>query len=289
MKPNCSQLVRACAIVLSIFLASAVPANERPEVASGATTDVGHGSSDRFHFTTIRAWAYRNFLPNDDDADVLGFEFNSAWSWGDWNVTNISYFEFAQYPRAIPGWPLGNVGDPNDPNNFQAATGVSDLLTAFLFSKKGAHHTGPHHFSFGFAAQFPTARDDSLGSGKWSVGPAIEYEYENGRFFAAFVALQLWSVAGDANRKDVNMMMIKPMLTYELSPNWKLVYMPYGISQYWNKPAGQKTYFPVGGGLQYGFNIGRTDMATSLQAFKYVARSDKGPKSELRFMLEVNF
>lgn len=42
-----------------------------------------HDASDAFHFTTIRTWAYRNFLPGEDDADVLGFEFNSAWGWGD--------------------------------------------------------------------------------------------------------------------------------------------------------------------------------------------------------------
>ena len=163
------------------------------------------------------------------------------------------------------------------------------MLTAFLFSRKNAPHSGMHHFSFGFAAQLPTAKDDSLGTGKWSIGPAIEYEYEYGRFFAAFVALHLWSVAGDNNRDDVNMTMIKPMITYDISRRWDLVYMPYGITYYWNKPSGQNAYVPVGGGLQYNFSIGDTDAAASLQAFKYAVRSDKGPENELRFMLEFNF
>ena len=282
------RLVRAITVVLAAAFATNAHADEQFDEAAGATTDGHHASSDRFHFTTIRAWAYRNFLPKGDDADVLGFEFNSAWSWGDYDVTNISYFEIAKYPRAIPGWPIGNVGDPNDPSNFMAADGISDFLTAFLFSKKGGHE-GPHHFSYGFSAQFPTAHDDSLGSGKWSVGPAIEYEYERGRFFAAFVALQLWSVAGDDNRKDVSMLMVKPMVTYELDNRWKLIYMPYGISHYWNKASGQKTYVPLGGGLQYGFRLNRANMAASLQAFKYVVRPDKGPEHEIRLMLEFNY
>ncbi len=242
----------------------------------------GHMSSDAFHFTTIRTWAYRDFLPGDDHTDVLGFEFNSAWGWGDFDVANISYFEVARYPRAVPGRPGGNPFDPNDPDNFEGADGITDLLTAFLFSKKGKHE-GPHHFGYGFASQFPTASDNTLGSGKWSLGPALEYEYEKGRFFAAFVALQLWSVAGESDRKDVNMLMVKPMITYEVAERWKAVYMPYGISQYWNKPSGQQLYVPVGGGVQYGFNVKGLDMATSVQFFNYAVRPDGGAENEVRF------
>ena len=238
---------------------------------------------DAFHFTAIRAWAYRDYLPKSDDADILGLEFNSAFGVGDFDVTNISYLEFADYPRAVPGKPYGNPVP-----ELGAATGITDLLTAFLVSKKKVHHS-PHHFSYGFAAQFPTASDDTLGSGKWSLGPAIEYEYHNGPFYAAFVALQLWSVAGESGRKPVNMMMIKPMITYDLAEKWKAVYMPYGISVYWNKKSGQKAYLPLGGGLQYNFAIGSQEMAASAQFFKYVVRPDKGSEYDLRFMLEFDF
>ena len=239
--------------------------------------------TDAFHFTAIRAWGYRDFLPKSDDADILGVEFNSAWGWGDWNVTNISYIEFADYPRAVPGKPYGNPVPA-----LGAATGITDLLSAFLFSKKSDHHS-PHHFSYGFAAQFPTASDDTLGSGQWSLGPAIEYEYHKGRFFAAFVALQLWSVAGESGRAAVNMMMIKPMITYDLAEKWKAVYMPYGISVYWDKKSGQQVYLPLGGGLQRNFLVGSQELAISAQFFKYVLRPDKGSEYDLRFMLEFDF
>lgn len=282
-----------CAAICAVNLLTSAQASEPLYDETAVNTQGEQEESGEFHFTNIRTWAYRNYLPKNEEADVLGFEFNSAWSWGDINVSNISYFEIAQYPRAIPGWPVGNYADPfanpNDPANVKAADGISDLLTAFLFSKQEAHHTGPHHFSFGFAAQFPTASDESLGSGKWSFGPAFEYEYENGAFYAAFVALQLWSVAGDDDQEEVNMLMIKPMVTYEFVPNWKLVYMPYGITHYWNKPSGQNTYLPIGGGLQYEFDLGGVDLAASLQGFEYVVRSDKGPKRELRGMLEIKF
>jgi len=250
-----------------------------------STADEHAASSDRFHFTTQRAWFFRSFLPSaDDDANTLGFEINSAWGWGNYDVSNIAYFEVADYPQAVPGYPPGNP----EPEGIAPVAGINDLLTAFLFSKKGTHH-GPHHFAWGFSAQFPTGDNDTLSSGKYSLGPAVDYEYQNGRFFAAFVALQLWSVAGDSDRKDVSMMMIKPMITYDLNEKWKAVYMPYGVSIYWNKPSGQRVYLPLGGGIQRQFSIGEVPSAVSLQLFRNVLRPDDGAEHDLRFMFEINF
>lgn len=241
-------------------------------------------SSDAFHLVTHRPWLFRTFMPDSgDDATTLGLEFITAWGWGDYNATNIAYIEVADYEVGIPGLPPGNaepatVGD----------TGINDLLTAFLFSKKGGHH-GPHHFGWGFAGQLPTGASDTLSSGKWSLGPAVEYEYIGDRLFVAVVALQLWSVAGDSDRKDVNMLMVKPMITYDLNKNWKAVYMPYGISAYWDKPSGQQWYVPLGGGIQRQFNLGSKASAFSVQLFKNVVRPDKGAEHDFRLMLEINF
>lgn len=250
-----------------------------------AADDEAHeGSSGGFHLDTQRTWLFRSFLPDEsDDADVLGLEFNTSWSWGNYDWTNISYIELADYPVGVPGQPPGNP----EPGT-AADTGINDFLTAFLFSRRKEHH-GPHHFAWGFSAQLPTGDDETLSSGKYSVGPAIEYAYSGERLFAAFVALQLWSVAGDSDRKDVSMMMIKPMITYDLNPKWKAVYMPYGVSVYWNKPSGQRVYFPLGGGVQRQFSIGQQPSAFSVQLFKNVIRPDKGTKYDFRLMLEINF
>jgi hypothetical protein len=248
---------------------------------SGAEHDE---SSNAFHFATHRTWLFRSFLPDaDDDADTLGLEFVSTWGWGNYHVTNISYIELADYPGGVPGLPPGNP-EPG----VAADTGISDLLTAFLLSKKGGHH-GPHHFGWGLSAQFPTGSGETLSSGKYSLGPAFEYEYIGNRLFIAVVALQLWSVAGDSDRKDVNMMMIKPMITYDINEKWKAVYMPYGISAYWNKPSGQQWYVPLGGGIQRQFKMGSKESAFSVQVFRNVVRPDGGAEHDFRLMLEINF
>jgi hypothetical protein len=63
----------------------------------------------------------------------------------------------------------------------------------------------------------------------------------------------------------------------------------YGISIYWDKPASQRVYFPLGGGVQRQFNIGSRESAFSVQLFKNVLRPDKGAEHDFRLMFEVNF
>ena len=255
-----------------------------PASVCAADGDEHAASEGGFHFYTHRTWLFRSFPDNEEgDNNTLGLEFVSGWSWGNYDWTNISYIEVADYETPVPGLPPGNPEAGSLPD-----TGINDLLSAFLISKKGEHH-GPHHFSLGFATQLPTGAGDTLSSGKYSIGPAIDYEYSGERLYAAFVALQLWSFAGDEERKDVNVLMIKPMITYDLNPRWKAVYMPYGITVYWNKASGQRVYFPLGGGIQRQFNIGQNPSAVSLQYFRNVVAPDDGIKQDLRFMFEVNF
>ena len=57
---------------------------------------------------TLRTWYFRSFLPDvNDDADTLGLEFVSSFGLGSYDFVNISYFELADYPEAIPGYPPG--------------------------------------------------------------------------------------------------------------------------------------------------------------------------------------
>ncbi|WP_282123571.1 hypothetical protein [Algibacter mikhailovii] len=249
--------------------------------------DAHESNQPIYKLDSQRAWPFFSFL-NDpgDDASTLGLEFESTLKVGKYNVKNISYFEVNQYPRPIPGQPVGN---PIEGGNIKAVDGINDLLMGFWFTKREAHH-GKHHLALGFAAQLPTAADPSLGSGQWSIGPSFDYEYENGRLFAGAIALQLWSFAGSSQRKDVNMLMIKPFIVYNIAKRFDLIYMPYGVSVYWNKPSSEAVYLPLGGGGQYQFPLGKTTtLNTGVQCFKNVIRPTKGTVYDLRFLVEFVF
>lgn len=268
---------RAVMLLLLILAAPLALADEE-------THEGGHAAShEGFKLNAFRNWFFFSFLPENDEAKTLGLESESTFSLGNYNVKNISYLEVDDYPRSIPGQPPGNEVPGVDID-----TGINDLLTAFWFDKKGKTH-GRHHFSLGFAASLPTASSDSLGSGKWSIGPSFDYEYENGRLFAGVIVLQLWSFAGDSARKNVNYLMAKPFAVYQLNTDWDLIYMPYGVSVYWDKPSGEDAYVPLGGGFQRHFKAGQQDMNFSVQFFKNVIRPSTGTEYDLRFMLEFVF
>ena len=85
------------------------------------------------------------------------------------------------------------------------------------------------------------------------------------------------------------MLMIKPFVVYSLSSKWDLLYMPYGISVYWDKEPGEKVYLPLGGGAQRHVDLGSVQMNLGAQLFKNVIRPSKGTVWDLRFLIEFVF
>jgi hypothetical protein len=63
----------------------------------------------------------------------------------------------------------------------------------------------------------PTATHDLLASKKFGLGPTAVALYQSKGFTLGGLINQVWSIAGDANRPNVNMMFFQPFLNY----NWK--------------------------------------------------------------------
>ena len=94
-------------------------------------------------------------------------------------------------------------------------SGLADALVSAFFSPLEARNglvwgAGP-------ALLVPTATNDVLGTKKFGVGPTgLLLRQANGWTIGALVN-QIWSVAGDADRNDVNQMFLQPFVVY----NWK--------------------------------------------------------------------
>lgn len=94
-------------------------------------------------------------------------------------------------------------------------TGLGDLnlLVAYLFD------TGNPAVSFGFGPQFnaPTGDEDTLGSGKWSLGLVNAFfDGRSKRFQYGYLASWWANVAGDDDREDVNAGFLQPFAFYQL-------------------------------------------------------------------------
>jgi hypothetical protein len=94
-------------------------------------------------------------------------------------------------------------------------TGLSDALVSAFFSPAEAKNGLT--WGVGPAILVPTATDKFLGTEKLGVGPtAVVLKQKNGWTYGALVN-QIWSIAGNEDRADVNQMFVQPFFVY----NWK--------------------------------------------------------------------
>jgi len=278
-------VIAALGVLLSPMLAGAINVGETSFETTHNQVRQDVDAENRYHFTRQATYLYTDFLEGDD-ATTLGIETDAAFGIGNIHTRHIMYLELADYPRIIPG--KYTNPDVTEPDAFEEETGITDLLTGFWFSKnKEEHHA--LEIGYGLGLQLPTASDDSLGTGKWSAGPSIDIEYKKGNFFCGTILIQLWDFAGDDDRKDVNSLIMKYFLMYDLNKHWKLISIPYGITYYWKKPSDEALSIPVGGGVQRNLHWGKQEFSLHLQAFKNVVRPSKGSEGDVRLTLEWYF
>lgn len=94
--------------------------------------------------------------------------------------------------------------------DMQRQNGLGDILYSAFFSPSGGGLT----WGIGPAFSIPTATNDLLGSKKLLIGPTAVALAQPGSWTVGFLANNLWSVAGDENRPDVNSLFAQPFFSY---------------------------------------------------------------------------
>jgi hypothetical protein len=93
--------------------------------------------------------------------------------------------------------------------------GLSDAVVSAWFSPAEAKNGLV--WGVGPVLLLPIATNDMLGTKKWGVGPtALVLKQFSGWTVGALIN-QIWSVAGDETRSNINQMFIQPFMSY----NWK--------------------------------------------------------------------
>jgi hypothetical protein len=165
--------------------------------------------------------------------------------------------------------------------------GLGDLTPEFFFSPRKPIKLGSEAslvWGLGPVFQFPTATDELLGTGKWSVGPDFVVFLSDRALHitTGFLLLNLWSFAGDEDRANVNAMTFEPFLNYNLPKGWYLVTSPI-ITANWEAPDDNRWTVPVGGGFGRIFKIGHQAVNANLQAYyNVVTPDDIGANWQLR-------
>ena len=189
---------------------------------------------------------------------VFPFRLNNEWS-----VLTRTIFRFTSTPSARPDFGVTPLGAPFvagwDQRNDR---GLSDISpTAFFVPNLGSDWT----FGLGPSMVIPVG-DGPTDTGKFSVGPALFGFHHSGPWILGARVRNVWSVAGDPERDDVNRLIAQPLIRYQFHKNWYFTSSPI-ISGDWTHPDGDGWTVPVGGGLGYAFRLADQPMQVSVEAY----------------------
>ena len=191
-----------------------------------------------------------------------------------WRLIHLDLIVLADAPGGVPGRP----GNP-EPIPGGRATGLSDLVPVRLYTP---NQTGNLIWGIGAMLSIPTATHDSLGSGKWALGPAFRIVYRNGPWNVGAIGGQRWSFAGGSHRAGLNQFMIRAAIRRRLGAKWYFVSAPIITA---NLTSSGSWLVPLGGGIGRTFRLGGNEWAASIQGYANVIKPSGAPDWSVRASL----
>lgn len=164
--------------------------------------------------------------------------------------------------------------------------GIGDIQQQFFFAPK----TKPGALVWGAGPLFqvPSASPDTLGSGKWSAGPALVGLVLPGPWVIGMLVTQLWSFAGQSNRPDVNSGLFQPFINYNVKGGWSITTAPI-ITVNYSAPGNQKWAVPLGGGGGKTFKLGDQTMQINMFYYTFIQKPLSSPQTNLRIVWSLLF
>jgi hypothetical protein len=164
--------------------------------------------------------------------------------------------------------------------------GIGDIQEQLFFAPKTK--PGAVVWGAGPLFQIPSASPDTLGSGKWSAGPALVGLVLPGPWVMGMLVTQLWSFAGKPDRGPVNSGLFQPFINYNLKGGWAISTAPV-ITVNYAAPGNQKWSVPIGGGGGKTFKLGDQTMQINMLYYTYIQKPIYTPQTNLRIVWSLLF
>ncbi len=222
----------------------------------------------------IGVQSYTNFGlgPNNRIQEILNVQPIIPFDFGNWNLTTR--------------WILPVIFQPEVNSESGRDFGLGDLRTFFYFN---THTAKPFRYGFGPVFLIPTATGNSLGADKWALGPALVVEINYKKWLVGLAADNLWTFAGDDNKKDVNRLTLQPFINYVVGEiDGLLLTSTPVITANWETST-KRWFLPLGGGAGYLFRIAGFKFLGTAQGFWNALRSDLFPDWTLQITLQAIF
>jgi hypothetical protein len=209
---------------------------------------------------------------DNGDANMLSIQPVIPVTVGDWNLVNRLIIPLVDAPGGVPG--LANNPGIGDPGKTSRTSGLGDINYSLFFNP--LETKGSVIWGVGGSVTMPTASDDRLGSGKWSVGPTAVALTQPQWGSVGILGRHLWSVGGDSDRRNVSQSLVEPFVNYNLDNGWYLI-SDSVITYDWKIKSGDKMTLPLGGGVGKIFKVGEQAMNARVEAYANVVRPDGAP------------
>jgi hypothetical protein len=95
----------------------------------------------------------------------------------------------------------------------------------------------------GAVGLLPTGGSAS-GAEKWGIGPAVGFTARNGKLLWGAFNQNIFTIAGDPDKPDVNVSLIQPILSYSLGDGWSVGLSEMSFAYDWDE--GGFTSLPLG-------------------------------------------
>jgi hypothetical protein len=160
----------------------------------------------------------------------------------------------------------------------ETTTGLGDISLSTFFTPA---KPGKLIWGIGPVFGFPSATDNVLGSGKWSMGPSILLITQPEGWSIGTLVQNTWSYAGDENRSDVSFFYSQIFIVKNLPDGWYLNTAPI-ITANWKASSGNQWTVPIGIGGGKLIRAGKLPINIQVGYYNYVVKPDGGPKWQLR-------
>jgi hypothetical protein len=177
------------------------------------------------------------------------------------------------------------VYQPTVSQRSQGTFGLNDINPSFFLSPAKA---GKVIWGAGPTFLIPTASDDRLGTGKFSMGPGVVALVQPGKWTLGVLVNNLWSVAGSGSRPDVNSMTFQYFVNYNLKKGYYITVQPI-MTANWNAPNGNVWLVPVGGGIGRIMRLGFQPVNVTVQAYGNAKRPDNLPSPTWQLKFQIAF
>jgi hypothetical protein len=208
---------------------------------------------------------------------VLSMQLTPGLRWLSRPIVPINSFEL---PRSYTTL-TGEFGPTAGSVSFGRITGLGDIQWMnYLATNESVKP--PDIFGLGVGLMMKTATSQVLGTGKWSVGPAAVAVHLGETWMYGVIAQQFWSFAGDANRRDINVTALQPIVRYALTQESGIGVMP---NWNYNWETRRWTQLFVGLGLDSMVNLGPVPTQVGIEFHYNLAKNDLlNPQWQLRLV-----